>query len=235
MAARKRPAARGGVGSNQYGVKGASRARAARDRADTFAAAPEPEPPPVNLTEAIEDAIRRARVDANGHAPNLNIGAGPLADVLESAKTCPLPELTASTARAYMLKVAATLNEAGMPRTSRLNGAELTGFTTSYGSTGFSLRDERDGRLAMHVVISGKAAGLHYRRRDDGHEPINPERLHPRIRAALGGLGVNTREIRFAGWQLEWDDDVEYEIVVDDPRSPEQQAADRAAPVRARW
>ena len=89
------------------------------------------------------------------------------------------------------------LSAAGMPRTSRLNGGAVTGWTTNYGSTGFSLRENKEGQIAWHVVISGKPL-LRYRKfkeiqGDEDlelHEPTNPEALCARIKQVFEGVGL---------------------------------------------
>jgi hypothetical protein len=141
-------------------------------------------------------------------------------------------------AKTFMQAVADELAQAGMPRTSKMRGGEITGHTTHFGSTGFSVADAHNrlddpkfgklpnGYLRFHVVVSGKAAGLEYRgitpwydedgyddeEDDEAHEPINPDSLHPRIEAVFTKLGLKVIEIRTRGWQTVWDDDVDYDI-----------------------
>lgn len=149
----------------------------------------------------------------------------PKADaLLDIAHQQPLPKLGNHNSHAWVVKIAAELRAAGMPRTSYLNGATISGYTTAYGSTGFSIRDQRDGTLAVHVVASGKACGLGYEtdswdEDDDGHHrPIDMESLHPRIRAVFTNLGLDVRDVANGGYQTSWDDDVTYTVVISDPR-----------------
>lgn len=129
---------------------------------------------------------------------------------------------------AQMIKNA--LAEAGMPRTSTLNGGEVTGWTQAYGATGFSLRAGRgrrdidglpEGQVDWHIVISGKPLLRYreYRDEDDGtyHLPINPESLNPRIRQVFEALGMTVHKVSCGGHQSVWDDDVSYNVVTDEP------------------
>jgi hypothetical protein len=119
------------------------------------------------------------------------------------------------------------LAEAGLGRTSTLNGAEIRGWIAPdhYGSTGFSVKTAEDGNLVWHVVLSGKPH-LRYRTfiEKDGkggditmYEPINMDLLHTRIAAAVRSLGIDVREVRSGGYQTHWDDDVDYEVVTRHP------------------
>ena len=122
--------------------------------------------------------------------------------------------------REYMQRVKEALAEAGLPRTSGYNGGELTGWTHIYGSTGFSVRHEDTDIVVFNVVISGKAAGLDYEtwRECEGdeilsmHSPIRPESLCPKIRQVFEGLGVKVLEVSENGYQMHWDDDVNYAV-----------------------
>jgi hypothetical protein len=130
------------------------------------------------------------------------------------------------TGKRAVLAVQEALGEAGLGRTSGYSGGEITGWIdrNQYGSTGFSVKKLSDGDLTWHVVISGKPH-LRYRewteRRDgdsiDLHEPVNPNALAPRIRAAFETLGLKVRKVEHTGAQMHWDDDVDYEIVTDHP------------------
>lgn len=126
-----------------------------------------------------------------------------------------------------VLAVKAALAEAGFRRNSDLNGAQISGWIqpNHYGSTGYSIRPRDDGRLDWHVVISGKPH-LKYRewtehREDedsiDLHEPINPDSLAPKIKAAVEKLGLKVHTVQHCGHQTHWDDDVDFEIVTDVP------------------
>lgn len=125
----------------------------------------------------------------------------------------------------FVTRVRDCLASAKMPRVSKFNGGELRGWTTAYGSTGFSIRRMEDGRLDLHIVISGKTAGLQYREwtewGDDGsmsmHEPTNAESLHSSIRAALEAIGLTVHDVRYTGAQQHWDDDVDYNVTIDNP------------------
>ncbi len=99
-----------------------------------------------------------------------------------------------------VLAVRDALERAGLGRTSHYNGGHVAGWipANQYGSTGFSVRRERDGTLGWNVVVSGKPH-LSYRRWEerDGdrgtislHEPRNPEALSPRIAAAFDSVGI---------------------------------------------
>jgi hypothetical protein len=166
-----------------------------------------------------------------------------LSKMLAKAKAVHLPADPADRGRAIMERVRDALAAAGLPRTSRYAGGEITGWTTSMGSTGFSLQVDgiwhpstlrfvpsNPPRLRFHVVVSGKQAGLRYKRyterveRGRGrldfielHEPIEPERLIPKIRKVLEGLGFEVAQVTVAGAQTHWDDDVMYNVVTDWP------------------
>lgn len=114
-------------------------------------------------------------------------------------------------------------------------GAEITGLTKTYGSTGFSIRrcnpgSEADrltkgGAFELHLVLDGKAAGLRYREGTDvvdywdgeGYHPVNPERLVGRIRPVLEGLGLEVFDITYSGHSTAFDYDVMYTVGVDLP------------------
>lgn len=108
------------------------------------------------------------------------------------------------------------LADAGMPRTSRMNGGELTGWTTNCGSTGFSIREAEGGDLLWHIVLSGKPL-LDYRHTEDGHQPIRPEVLFSRLHHVFTSLGLAVLDVRLSGYQEMWDDDVEYTVVTKRP------------------
>src|ERR1700730_18374565 len=110
------------------------------------------------------------------------------------------------TGKEWAAAVKEALAAAGMPRTSEYNGGELTGWTTVFGSTGFSLRLTEKGQVEWHVVVSGKPL-LAYREyvlpwgRGDEiqrcHSPIDPEKLCPRIKAVFEGLGLVVHAVTY--------------------------------------
>jgi hypothetical protein len=116
------------------------------------------------------------------------------------------------------------LANAGFGRTSTLGGAELTGWTSAIGSTGFSVRRQDDGSLQWHIVVSGKP---HFPYRDYEHrsqgetygyrDPIEPESIAPQLKAVFEGLGIRVSDIRCTGHQLMWDDDVDFSIYSEHP------------------
>ena len=100
------------------------------------------------------------------------------------------------------------LEESGLPRTSRMAGAEMRGWVdrNTSGSTGFSIRPLAGGKLAWHVVVSGKPH-LRYRSfreaQGDGDimemsEPTNPEVLFPRIAKAFESIGIKAENVKWA-------------------------------------
>ena len=116
------------------------------------------------------------------------------------------------------------LAAAGMPRTSNYTGGELTGWTEAYGSTGFSIRRQKDGLLCWHMVVSGKPLMQFrgYEDRSNGetyqfHEPVNPEVIYPRVQRVFEQAGLVVESVVKNGHQLMWDDDVEYEVVTNHP------------------
>lgn len=134
-----------------------------------------------------------------------------------STDTIILAVATTKTALETVTTIHAALAAAGLPRTSQWSGGALTGWTECYGSTGFSVRQTEEGDLNWHAVVSGKPH-LEYRDRDGGlHEPINPERLCPRIKAVFEAQGLKVKSVRYSGHQTMWDDDVEYDVVTARP------------------
>lgn len=113
------------------------------------------------------------------------------------------------------------LEAAGMPRKSSFNGGELTGWTSTFGSTGFSVRKVSDSVVNWHIVISGKPL-LKYKkvyswnedgeRESNGEEPVNPDSLLPRIKKVFQDLGLDVTNLGCSGYQTMWDDDVDYDI-----------------------
>ena len=123
MATKRGSRTGGGPGTNQYGVKGASRARPAPGRTDTFATPPAtPAAPAVDLQRMIDDVLTSHPQRRGGPS----IGNPCWQPVLDAARTTPLPELTATTSKAFMVKIASALDAAGLPPTLR---EEITGFT----------------------------------------------------------------------------------------------------------
>ena len=110
------------------------------------------------------------------------------------------------------------LQAIGLPRTSTLNGGEVTGWTTHLGSTGFSVRqDSKSGLLQWHVVVSGRPH-MSYDEDDDGHSPSRPEILCPRIQKLFEELGMKVDSVKATSWQTAWDDDIGYAIYTDQPQ-----------------
>jgi hypothetical protein len=112
------------------------------------------------------------------------------------------------------------LAAAGLSRDSPYTGGEIVGWTEAYGSTGFSVREEGGGRLAWHVVVSGRAHLEYDEYKEDGdglHRPVHPEGLCPRIGTVFEAEGLVVISVRCSGHQTMWDDDVNYEIVTARP------------------
>ncbi len=119
---------------------------------------------------------------------------------------------------AYYLRMA--LASLGLVRTSTMNGAELTGWTTSFGSTGFSIRNNDDDSITWHIVISGKPHLEYeeYEQDDDElHRPLNATSLVPKIQDAFALLDLEPRLIHKTGHQTMWDDDVSFEVITTKP------------------
>lgn len=166
--------------------------------------------------------------------------------------TTSLPKLADDNARPLMAAIRSHLDSRGLTRDpeNRLNGAECTGWTDAFGSTGFSVRGKStlmvghdkydDNILVFHVVMSGNLVGIRYRRipidtgdetPDWGHEPINEEAPCPRIKAAFEELGFEVLGVQHAGHQTLWDDDISYNVIV---RRPSDLGPDPVEPGR-RW
>jgi hypothetical protein len=134
-----------------------------------------------------------------------------------------LPNQAESKAECQEVKDA--LANAGLPRTSKYNGGEITGETESIGSTGFSFRRE-DGKRYWNIVISGKNAGVKYKDKrsidpssDEVptlHVPVNADILISDIKQVFRKLGYNPTSIRLSGWSEMWDDDLNYEVITED-------------------
>lgn len=113
------------------------------------------------------------------------------------------------------------LKQVGLPRTSTLNGGEITGWLALHvsGSTGFSLKPREDGGLDWHLVISGKPHMRYVEERfheDTTSRPVNPEVVVPRIRQAFAALGISLRSAELTDWSG-WDDDCGFSCVTDRP------------------
>jgi len=135
-----------------------------------------------------------------------------------------------ASAKAVMQLIKDSLAKARMPRISKYRGGEITGWTNSLGSTGFSVREEKPGLLDFHVVISGKKAGVRYRTEFDRHTgdevsvPADPDKLLPKIKSVFKKLGLNVLKAAHTGHQLMWDDDIEYNVKVKVPVKPAKAA-----------
>lgn len=122
---------------------------------------------------------------------------------------------------ALMTAIRDVLAAAGLPRTSRLNGGEISGLIepNHSGSTGFSVKIVGADRLRFHIVISGKPH-LRYVQRGEDTEPENPQALAPRIKQVFEKvMGYTVFDVQCAGFQLTWDDDVDYEVTTNYPES----------------
>ncbi|MHD0644900.1 hypothetical protein ACYPKM_04690 [Pseudomonas aeruginosa] len=107
---------------------------------------------------------------------------------------------------------------AGMGRTSKLNGGELTGWTRCLGSTGFSIHHNDDGSLLWHVVVSGKPHVVYAEDEDEcEHHPENMEVLFPKIQKVFEDLGLEVKEVTTSSWSVMWDDDICYNIKTNHP------------------
>lgn len=125
------------------------------------------------------------------------------------------------------LAIQHAMNEAGLGRTSTLNGGEIKGWIEAhyYRAHGFGVKqDKRPGELDWSVVVSGRPH-LRYEenRYFDGDEPmtsndpVNPERLYERIKKVFEGLGIFVHQVEYTGHQTMWDDDVSYNIRTNHP------------------
>jgi hypothetical protein len=88
--------------------------------------------------------------------------------------------------------------------------------------TGFSLRQVGEHVEAM--VFVDERAGLNQRHYtdDDGtelHEPVDPERIEPKIARILGDAGLEVRSVSYAGHQGLWDETVHYRAAFRDARN----------------
>ena len=121
------------------------------------------------------------------------------------------------------------------------NDADKRGWTTTRGSTGFSLRplttvDDRFetasqtthiDAIFIHLTVDGKESGLQYRRKEKVdssgdirrfHDPKQPERLNTAIQRAIEQSGFTVIEgPTKGGHQTHWDHSVSYSAVVDIP------------------
>lgn len=125
------------------------------------------------------------------------------------------------------LAVQHAMDQAGLKRTSTLNGGEINGWIEPqyYRSHGFGVKlDKRPGELDWSVVVSGKPH-LRYEENKyfDGDEamtsndPVNPERLYDRIKKVFESLGIVVHQVEYTGHQTMWDDDVNYNIRTNHP------------------
>ena len=114
------------------------------------------------------------------------------------------------------------LSENGMPRTSSLAGGEVRGITTSYGSTGFSIRSEDETTADVHVVISGKTAGIRYIETENEYGDFEEQKPNPqdctrtaeKIKELFKSKGLEVEEVSCTGYQMQWDDDIDFNIKV---------------------
>ena len=126
------------------------------------------------------------------------------------------------------LRVRQALAEHGFPRTSMLNGAELTGWIgpNMFGSFGFSVKvnPKNPAQIFWNIVISGKPH-LKYKEYEENqgtdddpdyidlHEPISPNGIAGDISRALrSALDLEVISVEHRGHQTHWDDDVEYSV-----------------------
>ena len=126
------------------------------------------------------------------------------------------------------LKVRQALAEHSFPRTSILNGAELTGWLKPniFGSTGFSVKVNPNdpAQLFWNIVISGKPHLKYHEYEEnqgtdddpdyiDLHEPVSPNGIAGDISKALqSALALDVISVKHRGHQTHWDDDVEYTV-----------------------
>jgi hypothetical protein len=97
-----------------------------------------------------------------------------------------------------------------------------TGWTNAYGLTGFSIKKEKDNKITINVVVSGKKAGIRYRSHEDEegmklHEPVNADALHEKIKNTLKKLGYEVEKVHTGSYQMHWDDDINYSVVAKRP------------------
>ena len=125
------------------------------------------------------------------------------------------------------LAIRHAMAEAGLGRTSNLNGGEINGWIEAhyYRAHGFGVKqDKRPGELDWSVVVSGKPH-LRYEenRYFDGDEPMtsndptNQEILYPKIKKVFESLGIVVHHVEYTGHQTMWDDDVSYNIRTNHP------------------
>ena len=120
------------------------------------------------------------------------------------------------------------LEAAGFPRTSKLPGGALEGWTANPTTTGFSVRKNGPG-VTWHMVVSGKPhlefaeyTGTFKGQEVDLHEPTNPDTLLKPIRKIfeekiLRGSGLTIHDVRCTAHSHRFDDDVHYEVTTDMP------------------
>ena len=125
-------------------------------------------------------------------------------------------------AKEFMTSIRDALAKGNMPRIANTSGAAIRGWTNSIGSTGFSVKDKGKD-IDIHIVISGKKAGIKYKRiydRDGSEydEPANQDSLHPKIKQIINKLGIQVKNIRSSGHSGSFDDDVTYNIIAKRPK-----------------
>lgn len=108
------------------------------------------------------------------------------------------------------------LETSGLPRKSKLNGGEITGWTSAMGCTGFSIRTNGPG-ITWHLVVTG-IPHLEYQEDQDGlHRPVNPDSLNDRIAKIFKDWGLTVHDTRCMGFATAWDFDVHYEVTTNRP------------------
>ena len=147
--------------------------------------------------------------------------------IVEAAPSIKPPTYPLSGETACLL-VRQALSEHGFPRTSMLNGAELTGWIgpNIFGSTGFSVKvnPKNPAQVFWNIVISGKPH-LKYEEYEENqgtdddpdyidlHEPINPNGIAGDIgRILRSALDLEVISVEHRSHQTHWDDDVEYSV-----------------------
>jgi hypothetical protein len=125
------------------------------------------------------------------------------------------------------LAVQHALDEAGLKRTSKDNGAATNGWIAAhyYRAYGFGVKEAKEpGMLDWSVVISGEPhmkyeenEYLSNGERMTSNDPVNPEVLFPRIKKVFEGLGIEVAKVEKTGHQTMWNDDVSYNITSKPP------------------
>lgn len=89
-------------------------------------------------------------------------------------------------------------------------------------------RDYSEDRSVVRIgiTVSGKAAGVRYRSYKqysesagvmNMHDPVDAEKLFPRIKKVFTDAGLTVVEIKKGGAQQHWDDDIGYTVTVKYP------------------